>query len=83
LGDVTRGINKDWTTTYTGHGKYGEDLDKEKARMLKREAKRMGRNLRCKWPLGCKSADYRDRLVARDKAMPAYWTTRKWEKHAG
>ena len=69
---MTGGINKDWTITCTGHRKYGKDLDKEKVRMLKREAKRMGRNLRCKWPLGSKSADCRDRLVARDKAMPAW-----------
>ena len=39
--------------------------------MLKREAKRMGGNLRCEEPMGSKSADYRVRLVARDKAMPA------------
>lgn len=73
--DVRIIVNKYWTATFTGHRsilKYVKDLDKEKVMMLKREAKRMGRNLRCEEPLRCKSADHRDRLVALDKAIPAW-----------
>jgi hypothetical protein len=42
LDDVTIGINKDWTAICTGHRKYGRDLEKEKARMLKREPNKWG-----------------------------------------
>jgi hypothetical protein len=38
--------------------------------MLKRKAKRLGRNLRCEGPLDCRAIDYRDRLAIQDKAIP-------------
>jgi hypothetical protein len=68
--DVMIVVKKDWTTTYTGHRKYIEGLDKETAKMLKRKAKRMGRNLRCEGPLDYRITNYRDRLIAQDKAVP-------------
>jgi len=38
--------------------------------MLKRKAKRLGKNLRCEGPLDYRVTDYRDTLVAQDKAIP-------------
>jgi len=38
--------------------------------MLKRKAKRLGNNLRCEGPLDYRVTDYRDTLVAQDKAIP-------------
>jgi hypothetical protein len=69
--DVRIVVNKDWTTTCTGHGKYVEGLNKETAKMLKRKSRRMGRNLRCEGPLDYRVTNYRDRLVALDKTVPA------------
>jgi hypothetical protein len=68
--DVTIIVYKDWSTRCTGCGKYVENLDKETAKMLKRKAKRPGRNLRCEGPLDCRVSVYKDRLVTQDKAVP-------------
>jgi hypothetical protein len=68
--DVTIIVYKDWSTRCTGCRKYVESLTKETAKMLKRKAKRLGKNLRCEGPLDCKVTDYRDILVSQDKAIP-------------
>jgi len=39
--------------------------------MLKRKAKRLGRNLRCEGLLDYRVTDYRDILVAQDKVIPS------------
>ena len=66
--DVTIMVYKDWSTRCTGYKKYVESSNEETARVLQRKAKRLGRNLRCEGPLGCSAADYRDMLIAEDKA---------------
>ena len=68
--DVTIMVYKDWSTTCTGYKKYGESLSQETAKMLKRKAKRLGRNLRCEGPLDHRVTDYRDMLIAQEKANP-------------
>jgi hypothetical protein len=68
--EVTIIVYKDWSTRCTGYGKYVENLDKETAKMLKRKAKGLGRNLRCEGPLDCRASVYRDSLVTQDKAIP-------------
>ncbi len=68
--DVTIIVYKDWSIRCTGCRKYGEGLSKETAKMLKRKAKRLGRNLRCDGPLDCKATDYRDSLIVQDRAVP-------------
>jgi hypothetical protein len=68
--DVTIMVYKDWSTTCTGYKKYGESLNQETAKMLKRKAKRLGRNLRCEGPLDHRVTDYRDMLIAQEKASP-------------
>jgi len=68
--DVTIMVYKDWSTRCTGYKKYVESLNKETAKMLKRKAKRLGRNLRCEGPLDYRVADYRDILMIQDKATP-------------
>jgi hypothetical protein len=68
--DVTIIVNKDWSTRCLGYRKYVENLDKETAKKLKRKAKELGRNLRCEGPLDCKASDYKEILVAQDKAIP-------------
>jgi hypothetical protein len=69
--DVTIMVYKDWSTTCTGYKKYGEGLNKETAKVLKKKAGRLGRNLECEGPLDHRVTDYRDRLVAQDKATSA------------
>jgi hypothetical protein len=68
--DVTIMVYKDWSTTCIGYKKYGEGLNKEAAKVLKKKAGRLGRNLECEGPLDHRVTDYRDRLVAEDKATP-------------
>jgi hypothetical protein len=68
--DVTIMVHKDWSTTCTGYNKYGEGLNNETAKVLQKKAKRLGRNLRCEGPLDQRVTDYRDRLIAEDKATP-------------
>jgi hypothetical protein len=68
--EVTIMVYKDWSTKCTGYRKYGEGLDKGTAKMLKKKAKRLGRNLGCEGPLDHRVTDYRDRLMAKDKATP-------------
>jgi hypothetical protein len=69
--DVTIMVYKDWSTRCSGYKKYVESLNKETAKALKRKAKRLGRKLGCEGPLDCTVTDYRDRLIAQDKAIPA------------
>jgi hypothetical protein len=69
--DVTIMVYKDWSTKCTGYKKYGEGLNKETARVLKKKTKRLGRNLGCEGPQDYRVTDYRDRLMAEDKATPA------------
>lgn len=68
--DVTITVYKDWSTKCTGYKKYVESPNKETAKMLKRKAKRLGRNLGCEGPLDYRVTGYRDILVAQDKAIP-------------
>jgi hypothetical protein len=68
--DVTIMVYKDRRTTCTGYKKYGEGLDKETAKILKKKAKRLSRDLGCEGPLDHRVTDYRDKLVAQDKATP-------------
>lgn len=67
--DVTIMVYKDWSTRCTGYKKYVESLNKETAEMLKKKAKRLGRNLRCEGPLDHRVTEYRDKLAAEDKAV--------------
>jgi hypothetical protein len=68
--DVTIMVYKDQSTTCTGYKKYGESLDKETAKVLKKKAGQLGRNLGCEGPQDHRVTDYRDRLAAEDKATP-------------
>jgi len=69
--DVTIMVNRDWSTRCTGYKKYAVSPDKETAKKLKSKAKRLGRNLVCEGQQDCIVTDYRDRLIAQDKAIPA------------
>jgi hypothetical protein len=69
--DVIIMVYKDWSTRCTGYKKYVESLNKETAKILKRKAKRLGRNLGCEGPLDYRVISYRDILAAHDKAAPA------------
>jgi hypothetical protein len=64
-------VYKDWSTRCTGYKKYVESLNEETAEMLRKKAKRLGRNLRCEGPLDHRVTEYRDKLAAEDKATPA------------
>jgi len=67
--DVTIIVYKDGNTRCTGYKKYAESLNKETAKILKKKAKRLGRNLRCEGPLDYRVTEYRDKLAAEDKAI--------------
>ena len=69
--DVTIIVYKDWSIKCTGYKKYSEGLNKEMAQVLKKKAKWLGRNLRGEGPHDHRVTDYRDRLMAEDKATPA------------
>jgi hypothetical protein len=69
--DVTVIVYRDRSTKCTGYKKYGEGLNKETAQVLKNKAKRLGRNLECEGPQDHRVTDYRDSLMAEDKATPA------------
>jgi hypothetical protein len=69
--DVTIMVDKDRSTRCTGYRKYKKSLDKETAKVLKKKAKQLGRNLGCEGPLDYRVTDYRDSLVSEDRATPA------------
>lgn len=65
--DVTIMVYKDWSTSCTGYKKYVGNLTKERATMLKKKSKRLGRELRCEGPLDYRVTDYREKLIAEEK----------------
>lgn len=65
--DVTLMVDKDWNVKCTGFSKYSSKLNKETAGILKRKAKRLGRNLKCEGPQDSRVTDYRDKLKAQEK----------------
>ena len=66
--DVTLIVDKDWNTRCTGYIRYITNLDKETASTLKQKSRRLGRTLRCEGPQDFRVTDYRDRLIAQEKA---------------
>jgi hypothetical protein len=74
--DVTIMVYKDWNTKCTGYKNYGEGLNQKTAQLLKKKAKRLGRNLECEGPQDPRVTDYRDKIIrdkiiVEDKATPA------------
>jgi hypothetical protein len=65
--EVTILVYKDWSTKCTGYRKYAESLDKERAKMLQKKGKRLGRNLKCEGPQDYRVTDYRDKLIAEER----------------
>jgi hypothetical protein len=65
--DVTIMVYKDGSTRCTGYKKYVENPDKETAQMLKKKAKRLGRNLKCEGPQDYRITSYRDKLTEEEK----------------
>ncbi len=65
--DVTIMVYKDGSIGCTGYKKYVENPDKETAQMLKKKAKRLGRNLKCERPKDYRVTDYLDKLTAGEK----------------
>ena len=66
--DVTILVDKDWTTECTGYKQYIENLTQETTKVLKKKSKRLGQGLRCEGPLDYRVTDYRDKLIAEEKA---------------
>ena len=64
--DVTILVYRDWGTKCTGYNKYIESLNKERARMLQKKAKRLGRNLKCEGPQDYRVTSYRDKLITEE-----------------
>jgi len=68
--EVTILVYKDWSIKCTGCKKYVESLDKERAKMLGKKAKRLSRNLKCEGPQDYRVTSYRDKLAAEEKIIP-------------
>ena len=66
--DVTLIVDKDWNMRCIGYSRYVTNLDKDTARLLKQKSRRQGRNLKCEGPGDFRVTDYRDRLMAQEKA---------------
>ena len=66
--NVTLIIDKDWNVQCIGYKKYVTNSDKETAVMLRRKSRRLARNLKCEGPQDFRVTDYRDRLIAEEKA---------------
>lgn len=64
--DVTIMVYKDGSAKCTGHKKFGESITKETAKMLKEKRRKLGRELKCVYPLACGLTHYRDKLVAEE-----------------
>ena len=69
--EVTILVYKDWSTKCTGYKKYVESLDKERAKMLQKKTKRLGRNLKCEGPQDSRVTSYRDKLTAQEETNSA------------
>ena len=66
--EVTIMVYKDGSIRCTGYKKYVENPDKETAQVLKKKAKRLGRNLKCEGPQDFRVTSYRDKLTAEEKS---------------
>ena len=66
--EVTILVYKDGSIRCTGYKKYVENPDKETAQVLKKKAKRLGRNLKCEGPQDFRVTSYRDKLTAEEKS---------------
>jgi hypothetical protein len=67
--DVTLIVDKDWNVKCTGYKKFATNLNKETAGILKQKSRRLGRSLKCEGPQDLRVTDYRDRLMAQEKAL--------------
>jgi hypothetical protein len=65
--DVTLIIDKNLNIRCVGYDRYGTNLDKETAGILKQKSRRLGRNLKCEGPQDFRVTDYRDKLIAGEK----------------
>jgi len=66
--DVTIMVYKDRSTRCVGYKKYIESITKETARELKKRAKKLGHELRCKGPECSRVIAYRDEVFAEEAA---------------
>ena len=66
--DVTLIVDKDWNVRCTGYTRYLTNPGKETAGLLKEKSRRLGRSLKCEGPQDFRVTDYRDNLMAREKA---------------
>jgi hypothetical protein len=62
-------VYKNWSTKCTGYKTYVESLNRETAKTLEKKAKLLSRNLRCEGPLDYRVIEYRDKLIAEEKAI--------------
>jgi len=67
--DVTLIVDKDWNIKCTGYIKYLANPDKEIAGLLKQKSRRLGKDLKCEGPQDFRVTDYRDKLIAEEKAL--------------
>jgi hypothetical protein len=66
--DVTLIVDRDWNVRCTGYDRYVAHPEKAAVRALKMKSRRLARNLGCEGPQDFRVTDYRDRLIAEEKA---------------
>ena len=65
--DVTLMVYKDRSAKCVGYKKYRESITKETAKVLKKKAKKLGRELRCEGPECSRLIEYKDKLSAEEE----------------
>ena len=65
--DVTIMVYKDGTAKCVGNKRYGESVSKDTAKMLKKKAKKLGRELKCEGPECPRVVTYRDKLLVGER----------------
>jgi hypothetical protein len=66
--DVIIQVNPDGNAKCTGYQKYIERANRQSAAILKKKSQLLGRPVKCEGPLDIRVTDYRDHLMAEEKA---------------
>ena len=66
--DVTIMVYKDWSTKCAICEDYGKEITRKKVRTLKKEGKKLSREMKCEASMCSKVIEYRDKLFAEEKS---------------
>jgi hypothetical protein len=66
--NVTIMVYKDQSTKCVGYRRFGESLTKDRAKILEKKGRRLGRKLRCEGPECSRVMMFRDELFVKEDA---------------